>query len=132
MKNLMQWVLAATLICGTSVFTSCSSDNDDNPVPESGANGDLVGKWYSDVSGATYAAWTFGKAWQQTEFNADGTGTTSIYYLTSSKNYMHQWILSKFTPIVTYKRQNRKRNNAIICSRRVSTPTLSIPTNRVL
>ena len=28
----MQWVLAATLICGTSVFTSCSSDNDDNPV----------------------------------------------------------------------------------------------------
>ena len=81
MKNLMQWVLAATLICGTSVFTSCSSDNDDNPVPESGANGDLVGQWYSDVSGATYAAWTFGKVWQQTEFNADGTGTTSIYYL---------------------------------------------------
>lgn len=81
MKNLMQWVLAATLICGTSVFTSCSSDNDDNPVPESGASGKLVGQWYSDVSGATYAAWTYGKAWQQTEFNADGTGTTSIYYL---------------------------------------------------
>ena len=81
MKNLMQWVLAATLICGTSVFTSCSPDNDDNPVPESGASGELVGQWYSDVSGATYAAWTFGKAWQQTEFNADGTGTTTIYYL---------------------------------------------------
>ena len=81
MKRIMQWVLAATLICGTSVFTSCSSDNDDNPVPESGASGELVGQWYSDVSGATYAAWTFGKAWQQTEFNADGTGTTSIYYL---------------------------------------------------
>ena len=77
----MQWVLAATLICGTSVFTSCSSDNDDTPVPESGASGELVGQWYSDVSGATYAAWTYGKAWQQTEFNADGTGTTSIYYL---------------------------------------------------
>ena len=28
----MQWVLAATLVCGASVFTSCSSDNDDNPV----------------------------------------------------------------------------------------------------
>ena len=81
MKNLMQWLLAATLICGTSVFTSCSPDNDDNPVPESGASGELVGQWYSDVSGATYAAWTFGKAWQQTEFNADGTGTTTIYYL---------------------------------------------------
>ena len=60
---------------------NCSSDNDDNPVPESGASGELVGQWYSDVSGATYAAWTYGKAWQQMEFNADGTGTTSIYYL---------------------------------------------------
>ena len=28
----MQWVLAAILVCGASVFTSCSSDNDDNPV----------------------------------------------------------------------------------------------------
>ena len=81
MKNLMQWVLAATLICGTSVFNSCSSDNDDNPVPESGASGELVGQWYSDVSGATYAAWTYGKAWQQTELKADGTGVTNIYYL---------------------------------------------------
>ena len=81
MKRIMQWVLAATLICGTSVFTSCSSDNDDNSSPKSGANSELVGQWYSDVSGATYAAWTYGKAWQQTEFNADGTGTTSIYYL---------------------------------------------------
>ena len=81
MKNLMQWVLAATLICGTSVFTSCSSDNDDNPSPEPGANSELVGQWYSDVSGDTYAAWTYGKAWQQTELKADGTGTTSIYYL---------------------------------------------------
>ena len=81
MKNLMQWVLAATLICGTSVFNSCSSDNDDNPVPESGASGELVGQWYSDVSGATHAAWTYGKAWQQTELKADGTGVTNIYYL---------------------------------------------------
>ena len=78
MKNLMQWVLTATLICGTSVFNSCSSDNDDNHV---GASGELVGQWYSDVSGNTYAAWTYGKAWQQTELKADGTGVTNIYYL---------------------------------------------------
>ena len=81
MKRIMQWVLAATLVCGTSVFTSCTSDNDDNPSPESGANSELVGQWYSDVSGATYAAWTYGKAWQQTELKADGTGVTNIYYL---------------------------------------------------
>ena len=85
MKNLMQWVLAAILICGTSVFTSCSSDNDDNTVPEPGANSELVGQWYSDVSGATHAAWTYGKAWQQTELKADGTGVTNIYYLSGDK-----------------------------------------------
>ena len=32
MKKMIQWVLAATLICGGSVFTSCTSDNGDNPV----------------------------------------------------------------------------------------------------
>ena len=31
MKKINQWMLAAILICGASVFTSCSS-NDDNPV----------------------------------------------------------------------------------------------------
>ena len=82
-KTKKLWMLAAILviICGTSVFTSCTSDNDDNPSPESGANSELVGQWYSDVSGATYAAWTYGKAWQQTELKADGTGVTNIYYL---------------------------------------------------
>ena len=83
MKQRKLWMLAAILviICGTSVFTSCTSDNDDNPSPESGANGELVGQWYSDVSGATHAAWTYGKAWQQTELKSDGTGVTNIYYL---------------------------------------------------
>ena len=32
MKKIMNWMLAAILICGASVFTSCSS-NDDNPTP---------------------------------------------------------------------------------------------------
>ena len=81
MKKILNWVLAATLVCGTSVFTSCTSDNDDNPATKPGANSQLVGQWYSDVSGATYAAWTYGKAWQQTELKADGTGVTNIYYL---------------------------------------------------
>lgn len=30
----MQWVIAATLVCGTSVFTACQSDNSDNPAQE--------------------------------------------------------------------------------------------------
>ena len=71
-------MLALPMLLG---LASCTSDNDDNPVPESGASGELVGQWYSDVSGTTYAAWTYGKAWQQTELKADGTGVTNIYYL---------------------------------------------------
>ena len=30
MKKMLQWVMAATLVCGASVFTACSSDDDDN------------------------------------------------------------------------------------------------------
>ena len=33
MKKMMHWVLAATLICGASVFTSCT-EGSDNPAPE--------------------------------------------------------------------------------------------------
>ncbi len=32
MKKFMQWMLAAILICGSSVLTSCTLDIDDNPV----------------------------------------------------------------------------------------------------
>ena len=32
MKKIMQWVLAATLVCGASVFTSCVDNSTDNPV----------------------------------------------------------------------------------------------------
>ena len=34
MKKMMQWVMAATLVCGASVFTACS--NNDDPVTEKG------------------------------------------------------------------------------------------------
>ena len=32
MKKLKLWVLAATLVCGASVLTSCTNDTGDNPV----------------------------------------------------------------------------------------------------
>jgi hypothetical protein len=44
-----------------------------------------VGSWFSDVSGMTYAKWNYGKTWQNTEFKADGTGSTRIYYLIGDK-----------------------------------------------
>ena len=34
MRKIMNWVLAATFICGASVFTSCTNDSSDNPSQE--------------------------------------------------------------------------------------------------
>ncbi|MBQ4386709.1 MAG: hypothetical protein II822_03790 [Prevotella sp.] len=34
MRKIFNWVLAATLVCGASVFTSCTSDTEDNPAQE--------------------------------------------------------------------------------------------------
>ena len=48
MRNLKKWMLAAILLCGTSVFMACSS-NEDNPapVPQPDLNlaEKIVGKW---------------------------------------------------------------------------------------
>lgn len=38
MRKMMNWVLAATFICGASVFTSCTNDTGDNPAPENTEN----------------------------------------------------------------------------------------------
>lgn len=71
---------AITLLMTTVVLTACS-DNDDNPVnPIPGVDSRIVGKWCSDVSGKTFAKWNYGETWQSTEFKADGTGSTRIYY----------------------------------------------------
>ena len=41
----MQWAIAAALICGASVLTSCSS-NDDNPaIPDLNLSEKIIGKW---------------------------------------------------------------------------------------
>ena len=46
MKKVFQWAMAAALIiCGASVFTACSS-NDDNPAtPDLGVKEKIIGKW---------------------------------------------------------------------------------------
>ena len=45
-----------------------------------GVDSRIVGNWCSKVTGMTYAKWNYGDAWQNTEFKADGTGSTRIYY----------------------------------------------------
>ena len=51
MNRLMQWVIAAALICGASVFTSCTKQ--DNPVnPADNLAEKIIGKWITaDVNG---------------------------------------------------------------------------------
>ena len=50
MKQMKLWVIVATLVCGLSVFTACSSnDIPANPTP--GVDSRIVGNWFSDVSG---------------------------------------------------------------------------------
>lgn len=80
MKKLFQ--LMAFAIAAVA-FTACSTD--DNPSSGNGIAKDIVGKWYSDVSGLTFACWNYGKTMQMTEFKADGTGSTSFYYLIEDK-----------------------------------------------
>lgn len=53
-KRVFQWVLAAILtICGTSVFTACTTDNADNAVkPIDNLSQKLIGKWITaDLDG---------------------------------------------------------------------------------
>ena len=76
---------AAIFCCAMTmaVMIACTSDNDDKLAP--GVDKKIVGTWFSDVSGKTYAKWNYGKTWQNTEFKTDGTGSTRIYYLIGDK-----------------------------------------------
>ena len=80
MKKMMNWVLAATLcICGASVFTSCTSSND-NPVDaETGASGIvMIGK----LGQVEY--------WQQVESAfrtaCEEADVEGLYYTTTTEN----------------------------------------------
>ena len=76
--------LAAILGCvmAMAVLTACT-DNSNNPA--TGNTSKIVGNWFSDVSGKTYSKWNYGKTWQNTVFNEDGTGYTRIYYTFEDK-----------------------------------------------
>ena len=73
----MKFVAIFSCVMTMAVLTACS-DKEDNPA--AGVDGKIVGNWFSDVSGMTFAKWNYGKTWQNTEFKADGTGSTRIYY----------------------------------------------------
>ena len=84
MNRMYQWIIAVTLICGASFLAACS-DSDNATDPTTGIDGKIIGTWYTNVSGKTYAKWNYGETWQNTEFKADGTGSTRIYYMLNGK-----------------------------------------------
>jgi len=81
MRKIMNWVLVATLVCGASVLTSCSSD--DIPVNPIIPAKDLLYQWVveydmEDIEGDGV---TVDHAVKVYEFFADGTGYYEYYML---------------------------------------------------
>ena len=81
MKRMMNWMMAAILICGASVFTSCSS-NDDNPTISSQQEMEksLIGLWYEefDYEDMTEDGKPFNRALIAVEAKADHTGYVAL------------------------------------------------------
>ena len=73
----MQWVMAATLVCGTSLFTACTSNNDNavTPAPQD-MEESLVGLWWDEFEYAdvTEAGKPFTRALLAVKADADHTG----------------------------------------------------------
>ena len=81
MKKMIQWVLAVTLICGPSVFTACTS-NDDTPANPSlqELEDSLVGLWYEEFAyeDVTEEGKPFNRAMIAVEAKADHTGYIAL------------------------------------------------------
>lgn len=77
MNKLMQWVIAATLVCGTSLFIACTSNNDNavTPAPQD-MEESLVGLWWDEFEYAdvTEDNVPFSRVLLAVQVNADHTG----------------------------------------------------------
>ncbi len=84
-KYLMTLVAILSCAMTVAVLTACTNNIDNPSDPIHGDDSGIVGNWFSDISGMTYAKWNYGKTWQNTEFKADGTGSTRVYYTLDDK-----------------------------------------------
>ena len=82
MNRMTQWVMAAILICGASVFTACTGDISDNPVipSQQELEQSLVGLWYEefDYEDVTEDGKPFNHALIAVEAKADHTGYIAL------------------------------------------------------
>ena len=52
MKRMFQLVIAATIICGTTVLTSCSNNDEESGTPDLKVAEKIIGKWIvADIGG---------------------------------------------------------------------------------
>ena len=79
-KFFMTFVSVLYCTLAMTMFIACSDKDDNSGGVVPGVDSRIVGNWCSKVTGMTYAKWNYGDAWQNTEFKADGTGSTRIYY----------------------------------------------------
>lgn len=82
-KYLMAIMSIVGCLMTLAVLTACTDNDDSAGGSTNPAN--IVGNWCADVSGLTYAKWNYGETWQNSEFRADGTGSTRIYYTLDGK-----------------------------------------------
>ena len=87
MRKIMSWMLAAFFICGASVFTSCTN-NDDNPVAGKSLAEKIVGKWiHADTDGEAMSMTESG-VWayrQETDLTISGNTITMTSRLADGK-----------------------------------------------
>ena len=82
MKKILM-TFAAVLCCVMTlpVLTSCTVENNDNPVGDPTHDQAIVGSWYADTTNKTFALWNYGPAMHKMTFNADGTGSFDTFYI---------------------------------------------------
>ena len=82
MNRITQWVMAATIVCGLSVLTACSVD--DNPVTSDTTKKEVLYQWiadYAEQSTDTLTSDLYDRVVKVYEFFDDGTGYYEHYLL---------------------------------------------------
>ena len=87
MKKIMNWVLAATLVCGASVFISCGDSDDNN---DAALQYNVTGTWYAEYDAAGMVGgggqMAYSRLITACTFNDDGTGTWYKVMLTDDSS----------------------------------------------
>jgi len=82
MNRITQWVMAATIVCGLSVLTACSVD--DNPITSDTTKKEVLYQWiadYAEQSTDTLTSDLYDRVVKVYEFFDDGTGYYEHYLL---------------------------------------------------